>query len=323
MQDAAVAAYTAGDYECSLFNRLLAYEIGGPGIEDTATSLARSLIVQGQASTVAAAYERALPYDPDNSDWRLLLTAADLALDDLPAAEAAAQPLFESTPTYQSAANTLFGDYFARKGDLEKALIAYERADQAEPTGLTALRLASTFISLHRPEASLEYAERATRASDALNRARGYQQWGRALQQLSRLEDAEQRYRQGMTEDPTYPGNAVDIAGLLNRQGRSEEAIAILRAAISQAAHPDYEASAEFALATIYEANAAPRQAAEHYLKAVELQPDNAGYTLKAARVLRDQDRIGEALALLDNFLQHHADDAEVRALRDKMSAHE
>jgi tetratricopeptide (TPR) repeat protein len=319
MLAAADDSYGKGDYACALFNRLLAREIGQPEVADRATSWARSLIVNGQAGAVQAAYAEALPYQPDNGDWRLMLANAYLALDKPDDAQAVAQPLFAATPEQQSAINTLFGNYYVGKGRREDALSAYKRADQAKPAPSTASQLAGILLDMQRPKEALPYAQRAAEAPNPLDMALGHQRWGQALQQLHRLDEAERIFRQGMAADPTYTGNAADLAGQLNQEGRQQEAQQILLAAISRATRADFKAAGEYSLGNILTADGQTDQAIVHYKTAAELQPDTAEYTIKAATALQGRGQTQEALALLNAFLQRHPDNQTVLALRTGM----
>ena len=80
------------DPACTVFNWILAYEIGPAGLLDGSPKSVQGyvdgLIANGQAQVVVEAYSGLLRYEPANAGWRLTLAKAYLALDQLPEAEA-------------------------------------------------------------------------------------------------------------------------------------------------------------------------------------------------------------------------------------------
>lgn len=78
---------------CALIVWTLAHEVAG--YSDPAW-VVQHLVAQQDWVAVAEAYERLLPYEPENSEWRLVLARAYLALDRCTDALLTLQPLLNS-----------------------------------------------------------------------------------------------------------------------------------------------------------------------------------------------------------------------------------
>src|SRR5262249_32610337 len=142
------------------------------------------------------------------------------------------------------------------------------RADESNPTPATAARIAEAYLSLRDPEAALRYVPRAAQAGEPLTRALALQRWGMVLQQVGRIPEAEQRFREGIAAYPSDPQNALSLAALLAGTRRAGEAEGVLRAAIASARDPEQKAQAESALARLLDQAGRADEALDHYRNA-------------------------------------------------------
>ena len=99
---------------CTLFVWLLAQELGNGQPADAQTAWALSLIAEGRAAAVAQGYQEALRYQPNRSDWRLVLARALLAQNHRLEAEAVLQPVIQSQDAAAQAARLLLDETFTQ-----------------------------------------------------------------------------------------------------------------------------------------------------------------------------------------------------------------
>lgn len=101
-----------------------------------------------------------------------------------------------------------------------------EEAARAAPENATAQRrLAIALHNLGRlDDARSIYEALLTAGEDAIVRNR----LGNVLRDQGNLKGAEEAYRRALADDPTLPGPYVNLAELLSRSGRTEEALRLL-----------------------------------------------------------------------------------------------
>lgn len=307
------------DYGCSLFSWLLAKELDASAVTNPAGQ-AQDLINQNEAYSVVEAYRRALAFKPDQMEWRLMQARAFLKQHNIVDAQATLAPVLLASAQDQAAANLLLGDYYVVQHDLAAARTAYLAAYRVAPVPETAQRLVTVFIELNDFVTALSYVPQIVKASDPLTRALGFQRWGQILQQLQRFGEAEAQFREGVAADPTYSGNAIDLAPLLRRQGQVQEAGQLLTQGIAAATRADFKASAEHALAVHFDAVKRFDLALTHYDQAVKLQPESAEYTVHFAQALVARGQRQLALNVLDVYLQHHPNEQSLRAVYKQLS---
>ncbi len=165
------------------------------------------------------------------------------------------------------------------------------------------------------------------------------------LQKCGQLDDALRRYKEALTLKPDYAEALVNIGNILKEQDKFGEAMQAYQQAI--AVRPD-SAEAYNNLGTALEHQEKPKEAEAAFKKAIDLKPDHAaahynlgallekrGETEKAAKyyakaisfksplamanlnlanVFRENDMLGEAIALYEYSHKNHPDDHKILA---------
>jgi len=117
------------------------------------------------------------------------------------------------------------------------------------------------------------------------------------LHQAGRLEEAEQVYRQILTEQPGHP-DALHLLGLVTHQtGRSTEAIKLIQAALE--ARPEFP-DAHANLGLVYRQLGQVELAIESLRRALKSEPDSAEWLHNLGAALLDAQRPQEAIAHLN-----------------------
>jgi protein O-GlcNAc transferase len=207
-------------------------------------------------------------------------------------------------PDY-AAAHLHLGNVFKRQGKLDEALGSYENALKLKPDLAEACNnLGVVLQSQGKFAEALAAYERAVklRPGDieaAYNRAV-------ALQQQGNREEAERAYRDILRQSPNrfvY----VNLGGLLQEQGRLDEALAAFDAALTL--DPDY-AEAQFNRGVALQQQGRLDAAIEAYKQSLRLRPDYIEAATNMGIALQEMGWLGEAAAAFEHAAKLRPDAA-------------
>jgi tetratricopeptide (TPR) repeat protein len=270
----------------------------------------------------------------------------------------------DAIPLLEQASNIAlnsFRAYFylgvAYKADrqYQKAVEPLQIALELDPVNLQArVTLADCYLKRGDPaEALAEYHRALAQQGDY---APAFDGLGRAAEASGDVEKAVEHYRKAIALNPGFPDASMNLGDLLLREGRQNEAIDLFLQAIR--VRPDFAAAynrlgAAYAQQRLHnEAIAALRkaevlekgnpwhpvtigaifqeldnleQARREYDKALALDPDYLEGYLARAGLLRRQESLAEAIAVLDAGLARPVDDppvqAKLRTMKESTSA--
>jgi protein O-GlcNAc transferase len=242
----------------SLFRRVIALR---PNYPEGHNNLGALLQQQGRLDEAIAAHQRAIALRPDYAAAHLHLGNVFKRQGKRDAASAAYRHAVRVKPDLAEAHNNL-GVVLQNQGKFAEALDAYDRAIKLRPGDIEA----------------------------AYNRAV-------ALQQHGRRDEAESAYRDILRQSPNrfvY----LNLGSLLQEQGRADEALAAIDAAL--ALDPSY-AEGHFNRGILLAQQGRLDEAIDAYQKAVRLRPDFAEAATNAGIVLQELGRWDEAGAAFEH----------------------
>ena len=159
--------------------------------------------------------------------------------------------------------------------------------------------------------ARLDAAEKAFVDSQVLNADRPESQslLARYYIRKGALEKAETAYRTALDLSPHFTPAAVNLADLYRAQGRDDDGMAVLRAALRLSPN---DGGLHHALGLALVRLKKPDEAVKELGRAAELEPDRARYLYVYAVGLDSIGRRGEAIAVLRSGLDRHPDNPEI-----------
>jgi tetratricopeptide (TPR) repeat protein len=194
-----------------------------PELGDHYTALlGDALLLTGDLDAALEAYQKAAQMNSENPNAQIGLMLLALRGGSIAEAEAHAARAREITLDRGEGAHLHIGRNWERLGELERALVSFERALALDPdSSLAHLNLAIVLTRLGRPEEAephLEAAGSLRGDPSARNRL------GVAYASAGQVDRAEAMLRELISEYPDYPSPRRNLAALLRRQGRTEEA---------------------------------------------------------------------------------------------------
>jgi tetratricopeptide (TPR) repeat protein len=252
-------------------------------------------VADPQAAAQIIRSSPALTADPDGL---LLLTGADLALDDLPAARAdwkrARQAIRKASPPKQAEQSLALGRLALALGDLPSAREELTAAARANPGDEEAQYHAGlAFESGAAPDtaAALEHFKQAVRADP--HRARAGVELGRLLDEKSgKWEQAAEVYRRALSMDARFLP--------------AEEGLVRVRTALKQPGEVAYHQ------ARVSELKDRPDEALRLYRRWGELRPERWDSVLRAAECCMDMGRYLDAAREVQRGLQRYPRNPEL-----------
>jgi arylsulfatase A-like enzyme/Flp pilus assembly protein TadD len=179
-------------------------------------------LLTGDLDAALEAYEKAARMNSENPTAQVGLMLRALRGGSLAEAEAHAARARQITRDRGGGAHLNIGRNWERLGELERALVCFERALRLDPdSSLAHLNLAIILARLGRLEQAalhLEAAGPLRGDPSARNRL------GVAYASAGHVDRAEAILRELISEHPDYPSPRRNLATLLRRQGRIEEA---------------------------------------------------------------------------------------------------
>jgi tetratricopeptide (TPR) repeat protein len=194
-----------------------------PELGDHYTALlGDALLLTGDLDGALRAYEEAVRMNSENPNAQIGLMLRALRGGSIAEAEAHAARARQITLDRGGGAHLHIGRNWERLGELERALVSFERALELDPdSSLAHLNLAIILARLGRldqAEPHLEAAGSLRGDPSARNRL------GVAYASAGRVGRAETILRELISDYPDYPSPRRNLAKLLRRQGRIEEA---------------------------------------------------------------------------------------------------
>ena len=251
----------------SLFRRVVAAR---PNYPEGHNNLGALLQQQGRLDEAIAEHRRAIALRPDYAAAHLHLGNVFKRQGKLDEALGSYENALKLKPDLPEACNNL-GVVLQSQGKFAEALAAYERAMKLRPGDIEA----------------------------AYNRAV-------ALQQQGNREEAERAYRDILRQSPNrfvY----VNLGGLLQEQGRLDEALAAFDAALTL--DPDY-AEAQFNRGVVLQHQGRLDAAIEAYKQSLRLRPDYIEAATNMGIALQEMGRLGEAAAAFEHAAKLRPDAA-------------
>src|SRR5690606_8563550 len=227
--------------------------------------------------------------------------AADAAAIDAPAAErlARALPFAGQFHAPIGRRNYLpYGRELLDQGLDAAAVVAFERAAQANPSAPTLYRLGTLLVRGGEPVRARAAFERAIAMQPDL--AEASNDLGALLAQEGDLDGAIARFRAALEASPDYPDALNNLGYAMLLTGHAEEARVLYERAL--ALQPDFPEALNN-LGLLYGRAGDLARAERHFREALERRPGYGEAANNLALVLVARGAEAEAIALLDDFL--------------------
>jgi len=194
-----------------------------PELGDHYTALlGDALLLTGDLDAALEAYRKAARMNPENPNAQIGLMLGALRGGSIAEAEAHAARARQITLDRGGGAHLHIGRNWERLGELDRARVSFEHALALDPgSPLAHLDLAIVLVRLghfDQAESHLEAAGSLRADPSARNRL------GTAYASAGQVDRAEAILRELISEYPDYPSPRRNLAVLLRRQGRTEEA---------------------------------------------------------------------------------------------------
>ena len=260
----------------------------------------------GRMADAARCYKRVLEADPGNADALNLMSALALVAGDPRAAAALALGAISAQPGW-AAPHVSLGNALQAAGRADQAVDAFQKAIALAPeTAEAYVNLASALNDLGRFGDAVKMAVEAIVIDSSL--AEAHNIFGNALVGLGSPEEAVEAYQKAVYLRPEWDAPWFNIGVALAAQGKHDEAAAVygrsIRLADGAAKHYNLGNSLA-ALGRLAEAEA-------EYRAALAVDPGYTDASNNLSVMLKDQERLEEAAALLEQALAHTPDSADL-----------
>ncbi len=279
----------------------------------------------GDAAAARAHFARALEKNPSYTQAQAHLAESALSAGDVASAQAIL-PSLEGRIGFEVFGLTLSGRALLAAGDREGALERLEKAAAMAPKVAEIHQaLGQTLRQLGRDaeaKAALEHEGGAVldfpdplreRISGLALSAGSLLRRGNQALLAGRLQEAEAIFRQGTETSPDHLEMRLNLGLVLVRQGRLDDAILALQAAI---ARDGQSARVYHDLGNVYRAKSQNDEAVAAFRRAIELQPDYASAYFNLANTLIALERWDEAAPAVEKTLQLTPQDSRARYLQ-------
>jgi tetratricopeptide (TPR) repeat protein len=264
----------------------------------------------GNIDQAASLLRRATELDPDLVDAHFNLAIAERRREQLDAAIASMRRVIELQPE-DFEAHMRLGAWLAEKGALAEATRSYERAAALQMDSREAwLGLAQSYEASGRARAAVGAYRRAIGLVGAGEPAL-YAALLRVAMQAGDGPVAVEAARKLLAYRPGHEGFIL-LGEALLLNGEGEAALLEYQKAVALA---PTSAAAQVAFGSAYARLGRPEEAAERYLRAVELEPGNPAHYRRLCRLYEAQGRLDLAIvALRDGLSAATASPAPLRA---------
>jgi tetratricopeptide (TPR) repeat protein len=182
------------------------------------------------------------------------------------------------------------GKCYLRENEPQKVIALFpERGEGQDPVWIHMLR-ARAYDAQDLTKQAIAELERALALQPRLPEAHfaiGFIKWS-----IGDLAGAEKEFRDELAIDPGHPASRFYLSEVLTADGRTEEADKILKKLAEDAPGTYF---AQFGLGKMAERQNDPKAAADHFRRAVEMEPNSAETHYHLAVALRKLGRIQEA----------------------------
>jgi tetratricopeptide (TPR) repeat protein len=226
---AGTANERTGDYEGAQRSYKRGLELEPENV-DLLNALGWALFQQGKASEAVAVYEQALEVDPTFIKARNNAALATVELGQLDRAVYHYRKSLETDPKAEIYSDLGFVLY--RQGKRQEAVESYESAIELDPDCASAhFNLAVALVAQNDLDgAALHYRE----ASRVKPNAQAYNGLGFVLSKQGRTQEAIEQLRAAIDADPDYTAAYNNLAAILVEEGRLQEAAANYRTSLAQ-----------------------------------------------------------------------------------------
>jgi tetratricopeptide (TPR) repeat protein len=196
------------------------------------------------------------------------------------------------------------GDIQQQLGNLEAAIVAYQRATEIEPESIEAnFHLAAIFLDLNQPQAVINYCQHVI-ALDPYH-AEAHWMYGVALTQVNSLDAAVSHLHQAVAFKPDYANAFSSLGAIYTIQGKVDEAIAYLQR--GKAIAPN-SVELLYNLAGALKRKGKWDEAVACYKRVIEIKPDYIPAYHKCGEVLAEDNQTEEAIAYFQKSLVYQSD---------------
>jgi len=249
---------------------------------------------EGRFVAGAAEYRHAVEADPENLRARQSLGSVLLRLDDQNGALEQFQAAVRLAPESARAQSDL-GVLLAQTGDTERAIHHLRLAVELEPALEKAqLNLANTLTKTGEREEAMRIYRRLLEFDPGHLEARS--RLGTLLAQAGRLEEGILELKQVTERDPGNVRARLNLGVALEQSGDLSGAIVEHLAVLDLQPDPARLTLTQFNLGTFYKKLNDPERAEEHYVKALELDPQLVEARFNLGEIMLAQGRFSEAL---------------------------
>jgi Flp pilus assembly protein TadD len=285
------------DLAISQFRALVALD---PNDSDARANLGVLLFFQSDYANAIPLLRAALKIHP--TPWKLqaLLGMAEKRTGDGNSARTDLEEAFPKLqePKIRVETGMELIELYSSTGDLEKAGVTAGALRRLEPTNLDVLYAAYRIYSDLAGEAMLSVSMVAPKS------ARMHQIMAHELARQGRTTEAIANYREAIKIDPNVPGLHYELAEMLNSsQVDSERAEAEAEYKAALAAN-QFDEKSECRLGDIATRKGDLEEAAEHYSRAVQIQPNDPDANSGLAKALMQTNQPQKAESLLERAVQ-------------------
>jgi tetratricopeptide (TPR) repeat protein len=246
-----------------------------PQAREIRLQYARALLEQKQYRASRDEFQRLAQDSPDNPEIAFAIALISLQMNDLKGAEMQLRQALEKGKKEQDAVHYYLGQLGEAKEDEDEALAHYREVRDGEYQFAAQMRVAYLLSKRGRLDEAREVLHQA-RAVNNQQRVQLLLVEAQLLREAQRNEDAFLVLQQGLDKLPNHPDLLYETAMLADRTGRHEITERLLR-------------------------------------KLIQLKPDHAhAYNALGYSLLERNERISEALELVEKALQLAPDDAAI-----------
>lgn len=248
-----------------------------------------------------------LKISPDNNRALSLLTALKFQ-NDLPGSEAFVRKHINISPD-SSGFYLLLGDILARQQKNEKALIAFERAQELEPENMQAYVDAGRLLVKmgKKDEAMAKYRAMVEQQPDSIVAHMGI---ATLLEAEGRNEEAMEQYKKILAIRGDYAPAANNLAWQIASTPNGDLGEALRLAMLAKQAFPE-EAHIADTLGLIHYKRKSYSLAIPQFEMALNSRPDDPTISYHLALALVDNDEKNKAIKVLENILENGEEFAE------------
>ncbi|OGT00486.1 MAG: hypothetical protein A3F73_09090 [Gallionellales bacterium RIFCSPLOWO2_12_FULL_59_22] len=246
-----------------------------PDAREIRLQYARVLLEQKQYRSARAEFQRLAKDNPENPEMAFAIALISLQMNELRDAETQLQQALEKSQKNRDTVQYYLGQLNEAKENEEGAIAHYREVKDGEYQFAARLRVAYLLNKRGKLDEAVEYLRQA-QAVDNQQRAQQTMIEAQLLYEAKRLDEAYQVLQQGLAKLPNHPDLLYETAMLADKAGKLDVFEQLMR-------------------------------------KLIQIKPDHAhAYNALGYRLLELEERIPEAVELVEKALQLAPDDAAI-----------